>query len=163
MSFVAYFLPICQLKRFFFINIPTIFLAVKMSSASDNLNRSAGDNGGIGSGSDNWVYKTVEMESGDFFDQTATGTLDLHGLTIRDIAERHVENFLTGIEHELVEKFLNTFAHKSTAIANQIQTDMTELQRKHEKEQSAFENKLQKLNDELMQNAIELESFLAKD
>lgn len=134
-----------------------------MSSSSNKRNHSAGDSGNGGSGSGDWAYKTNDMESNDYFDKTTADTFDLHGLTIRDITDRHVENFLTGIEHELVEKLMKTFTEKSTAAANEIHTELIALERKHEKEQNAFDEELQKLNDELMQNAIELENFIAND
>lgn len=138
------------------------------SSSSDKRNRSAGGGNGNGGGNEhsgNWEHKNNEIESDNFyFDKAATAdTLDLHGLTVRDITDRHVENFLAGIEHELVDKLMTTFTEKSTELANDIQKDINELERKNESKQTAFEDELCKLKDELMQNAIELEDFIAND
>lgn len=139
------------------------FILAAMSSSSDKRNRSTGGADGGGKRSGDWTYQTNETASDSYFDKTTADTLNLHGLTIRDITDRHVENFLTGIEHELVEKLMTTFTTQSTAITNGMQKEVTELERKHEKEQNAFEDELQKLKDELLQNAVELEDFIAND
>lgn len=128
-------------------------------SSSEKRNRSAGGDEYSG----DWEYRSNEMESDKYFDKATTDTIDFHGLTIRDITDRHVENFLSAIEHELVEKLMTTFTEKSAAMINENQKEMIELHRKHEKEQNAFEDELQKLNDELIKNAAELEDFIAND
>lgn len=130
-------------------------------SSSEKRNRSADGGGDEYSG--DWNYKSNQMESDNYFDKAPTDTIDFHGLTIRDITDRHVENFLAAIEHELVEKLMKTFTEKSAALISENQKEIIELQRNHEHEQNAFEDELLKLNDELTKNAAELEDFIAND
>lgn len=133
-------------------------------SSSDKRNRSAGGGGSDYSG--DWEYKTNEMDSYNYFDKAASNSNsigDSHGLTIRDITDRHVENFMDAIEHELVKNLMTTFTEKSAEIINENRKEMMELQRDHERDQNNFEDELLKLNDEMKKNAAELEDFIAND
>lgn len=129
-------------------------------SSSDKQNRLAGDGY-----NDIWEYKTIENESNGCYDDGKANTLpiDLHGLTIHDIADRHVENFMETIEHELVNKWMKTFMEKSAVVINENQMQMNELQRKHEREHSEFENELLKLSEEIKANLAELNDFVDND
>lgn len=128
-------------------------------SSLDKRNRSADED----EFSNSWTYKTNDMESQNYFDKAATESIDLHGLTIRDVADRHVENFLEAIEHELVDKFMKTFSEKTTAAINEHRSEIRDLQRKHDKEQDDFESELLKLNEEMAKNVAELEDFIATE
>lgn len=126
-------------------------------SSSDKRNRSAGDD----ESSDNWTYKSNDMESQSYFGKLTSESSDFHGVTIRDITDRHVENFLEAIEHELVDKMMKKFTEKIATAINENQAKIFELQQKHEHEQNHFEDELLKLNKELTKNAAELEDFIA--